>query len=368
MDVSPSAQHELYAQPPVPSASQPGDVPEHPEIAAARRAMEVMGEEPKYTLDELAEKTGLDRDKIEDYWLWLGIPVNIVRGPLFTDPDIKSLKELARFVEDEHLSDRTVASLVRAVGHSADLMASWQFEALVENTVQRLDISDAEARRMVIKHFPQMAVDLDNLAKNAYRIAATRVLQRNAEAEIAQTKSESDANNTSKPMAVGFADIVGFTRRTATMEPAQLKTYIHNYESRARDIVTRSGGRVVKTVGDAVLFLAESLDVGMDIAMKLADSEPNTKNETPMRVGVVWGQVVQRFGDVFGTRVNLAARLAAKAAPNTLLVDRNTAAFLATDNRYELTVMPETQIQGLGEMRPVQVSLRDSELPVPPVP
>jgi len=330
--------------------------PEPPEIAAARRAMIQMGEIPKYTADQLADKVGVSRDKIEDYWLSLGIPINIVRGPLFTDTDVESLKALDRFVHDEQLSSETIASLVRAVGYSADLEATWQYEALVENATIQFNMDPDEARRYVVERFPYIAKDLDLLAKNAYRVALTRVMQRNSEPTPEEVQSDRIAGGLSAPVTVGFADIVGFTRRTTQMEPSQFIRYIHNYEINTRFIVTRNGGRVVKMVGDAVLFLTESVEAGIDIALQLADAEANTKAETPMRVGIVWGRVLQRFGDVFGTRVNLAARLAEIAEPNTVLIDQNTATLLANDAQYALEEMPETRIQGLGDMSPIKVS------------
>ena len=337
---------------------KPRQIPEPPEIAAARRAMEKMGEVPRYTAEQLAEKTGVSREKIEDYWLSLGIPINIVQGPLFTDTDVESLKGIDRFVESEQLTNTTIASLVRAVGYSADLMATWQFEALVENAMIQFSMKEDEARKYVVDRFPHIANDLDMLARNAYRVAATRVMQRNSDAIPDQPNPEQAADGLSAPLTVGFADIVGFTWRTAQMEPSQFIKYIHEYETKTRYIVTRNGGRVVKMVGDAVLFLTESLESGIDIALQLADAEANAKAETPMRVGMAWGRVLQRFGDVFGTRVNLAARLAEIAEPNTVLVDKNTAAFLARNELYQLDVMPETRIQGLGEMEPVKVSRR----------
>lgn len=333
-------------------------MPEPPEIAAARRAMIEMGEIPKYTADQLAKKVGVSRAKIEDYWLSLGIPINIVRGPLFTDTDVESLKALDRFVHSEKLSDETIASLVRAVGYSADLEATWQYEALVENATIEFKMEPDQARRYVVERFPHIAKDLDLLAKNAYRIALTRVMQRNSEALPDEAKPDKVAGALSAPLAIGFADIVGFTRRTTLMEPSQFIRYIHEYETKTRYIVTRGGGRVVKMVGDAVLFITENLESGIDIGLQLADGELNTKADTPMRVGIAWGRVLQRFGDVFGTRVNLAARLAEKSEANTVLVDQNIAKLLEHDKKYHLEVQPETRLQGLGVINPVKVSYR----------
>ena len=62
-----------------------------------------------------------------------------------------------------------------------------------------------------------------------------------------------------------------------------------------------------------------------------------------------------RFGDVFGPSVNLAARLVDIAEPTTVLVDRETAGLLAGDQRFALTAQPETEVQGLGTIEPVRL-------------
>jgi len=74
-----------------------------------------------------------------------------------------------------------------------------------------------------------------------------------------------------------------------------------------------------------------------------------------VRVSLVWGRVLSRFGDVFGPSVNLAARLVDIAEPTTVLVDRETAGLLAGDQRFALTAQPETEVQGLGTIEPVRL-------------
>lgn len=69
---------------------------------------------------------------------------------------------------------------------------------------------------------------------------------------------------------------------------------------------------------------------------------------------MVYGRVLSRFGDAFGTSVNLAARLTALADPGTVLIDSDTANQLA--GYFQLTEMPEAEIKGLGVMRPVRLA------------
>jgi adenylate cyclase len=65
--------------------------------------------------------------------------------------------------------------------------------------------------------------------------------------------------------------------------------------------------------------------------------------------------VLSRFGDVFGPSVNLASRLTEIAEPATVLMDRQTAALLAGDARFALTIQPERKVHGLGVIEPVRL-------------
>src|SRR5690606_38937172 len=77
--------------------------------------------------------------------------------------------------------------------------------------------------------------------------------------------------------------------------------------------------------------------------------------EIPVRVGLVWGRVLSRFGDIFGPTVNLASRLTEQADPSTVLVDTETAAQLAASPRYALTAQPAREVPGIGPLAPVRL-------------
>ena len=108
---------------------------------------------------------------------------------------------------------------------------------------------------------------------------------------------------------------------------------------------------------DAVLYVADDVATGARVALGLAEAGGREEDVDvpPVRVSLVWGRVLSRFGDVFGPSVNLAARLVDIAEPTTVLVDRDTAGLLASDQRFALTAQPETEVQGLGTIEPVRL-------------
>ena len=118
--------------------------------------------------------------------------------------------------------------------------------------------------------------------------------------------------------------------------------------------MTAGGGRVIKTVGDAVLFVAEDARDGARVACALARTF-SEESAAPVRVGLVWGRVLSRFGDVFGPAVSLAARLSDEAAPGTVLLDAATAEVLAPREGVVLEGKGVHDVPGIGAMALVRL-------------
>ncbi len=106
---------------------------------------------------------------------------------------------------------------------------------------------------------------------------------------------------------VGFADLVNFTALVRRVSERQLATLVQRFEQLASDIVTAHGGRVIKTVGDEMLYVSTEPLAAAGIALDLVDAMAEEPMLPQVRVGVSYGPVLSRMGDVFGTTVNRAA-------------------------------------------------------------
>ncbi len=120
-------------------------------------------------------------------------------------------------------------------------------------------------------------------------------------------------------MAVGFVDLVGFTPFSQHLEPHALAGVVERFEDTAYDATTARDGRVVKLIGDEVMFVARDPGAACEIALDLMERLCRDSHATP-RGGLAWGDMLLRGGDYYGPTVNLAARLAEQAVPNELLV------------------------------------------------
>lgn len=121
--------------------------------------------------------------------------------------------------------------------------------------------------------------------------------------------------------AVGFVDLVGFTPISQGMSARELGTFIRDFEGRAHDAVTTAGARLVKLIGDEVMFVAPDANSACRVAQTLMSTfSTEAGGDVLPRGGLAYGEVLVRGGDYYGGVVNLASRLVDEAVPRELLV------------------------------------------------
>ena len=146
-------------------------------------------------------------------------------------------------------------------------------------------------------------------------------------------------------LSVGFVDLVGSTTLANTLEPADLAAALTHFDASSSEIVTQHGGRVIKLIGDEVMFVAADADTAADVAVALVDALDTDDVLPPARASVASGEVVARDGDYSGPIVNLAARAVTVARPSSVLVDRATRDHL-TDTRFATRDAGQHRLKG----------------------
>jgi adenylate cyclase len=155
-------------------------------------------------------------------------------------------------------------------------------------------------------------------------------------------------------LTVGFADIVQFTALSNQLTEGRLGDIVELFEARCADVVAAQRGRVIKSIGDSVLFVHEDPVAAYEIAEGIIAVVGRDLRMPDVRVGLASGLVVQRLGDVFGPPVNMAARLTAVARRNRVIVDAETAELLPTD-QFETRRLAARPVRGFGIVEPVAV-------------
>ena len=143
-----------------------------------------------------------------------------------------------------------------------------------------------------------------------------RHVQAEARARMAREHAEGDPDH----RVVGFADLVGFTALSQQVDAHELAGVVDRFESIAYDTVNLLGGRVVKMIGDEVMFSVPDEASAVEIALSLSETYRDDDELSDVRVGLAAGPVLQREADLYGPVVNRASRIVNIAFPGSVVV------------------------------------------------
>lgn len=148
-----------------------------------------------------------------------------------------------------------------------------------------------------------------------------------------------------------FVDLVAFTALTDVHGDAAGADAASTLVTIARRSLTGES-RLVKSLGDGVLVIAGRPQAGLVCAAAIVEALHDLDDGSDARGGLHHGPVVERGGDVFGSTVNMAARLAAHADPGRLVVTRPVAVAVAD---VELSAAPLGPVALRGFREPVEL-------------
>jgi adenylate cyclase len=329
-------------------------------IAAKALETRLLGGERKLRRREVAAGAGLSLLSARKLWRAFGFPNLGDEDVAFTERDQAALSTVVDLVRTGKLTEEAAISVTRAIGQMTDRMVVWQIEALVEDMVHQQGVPDAVARKRLVGQLPSLVDALEEMLVYSWRRQLNAGVQRlavRAEAGLQASEEgrEGDEDDAPLPLAraVGFADLVSYTSLSRRMNEKTLAQLVQRFENKCAEIISVGGGRLVKTVGDEVLYIAETPAAGAEISLALSQAFTEDEILPEARVAMVWGRILSRLGDIYGPTVNLAARLTALADPGTVLVDSMTAAALEQDERFVLTPQKAEEVRGFGEIHPV---------------
>lgn len=307
---------------------------------------------------EVSAAAGVSLRSARKFWRAMGMAIAAEDEQAFGQDDVDALASIVALVREGSLDESTALSMARAVGRSVDRLATWQVQLLAELVAAQGPAPtddaagpDLRTARATAELFERIADDLEPLVVYAWRRQAASALERIlADAQLDPQAGEEQPQTTVR--AVGFADLVSFTRLVRRLTERELAAMVQRFEALASDVITAHGGRVVKTVGDEVLFVVRPGAAAARIALEIAEVLGADEVVPEVRVGMATGPVVGRLGDVFGITVNRASRLTALARPGTVLVDVATVSSLAQVSNVDVVQLRGRTLRGIGHVVP----------------
>ncbi|WP_430334476.1 adenylate/guanylate cyclase domain-containing protein [Rhodococcus sp. ACT016] len=321
----------------------------------------LLGGPRRYTREQVADLAGVPLERAQRLWVSMGFAIDAdPDAVMFTDGDAAALRALVSFVDGGALAADAAVAATRALGQSMSRLAEWQVAVLNAHLADELAAahsgSDAMDRDAMDEESLRAAVGtLTSQLLPTVEALQSYVWRRHLAAATARRAGSVGEDTAHRTLAVGFADMVGYTSLTRRIRVDELSSLLEEFESRTTAVIAQGGGWVIKNVGDEVMFAAEHAADAARIALALQDTTRTDPGLPDLRVGLALGPVLVRFGDLFGAVVNIAARLTTAARPGTVLVDADLAAALrketARDGGMELRSLRPLRVRGYNRLR-----------------
>lgn len=311
---------------------------------------EILGESPSLTSADLVGSGDASGADVGRLWRALGF-ADAGEAVAFTQADVEAVAMLQALVASGTVDFETAVRLTRAVGHTMARLADWQVSTLTQRVedMERSGRGTGSRLNTGLEFVRAIEPSFEHLMAYAWR--------RHLAAAVARVEAlgAEDADLHTITATVGFADLVSFTRLSTGIDQDELADVVEGFESMCLDLVAGRGGRVIKTLGDSVLFVAAAPRLGVDIAADIVERIGADPALPDVHVGLATGPVVLRLGDVFGSPVNMASRLTGVARRNRVICDPTTAAVMRDVEGYSQRPLTERGLRGFGLISPVAI-------------
>ncbi len=263
---------------------------------------------PVYSLRSAADALGQPLDDVAQYWSALGLTVPGPDDVTLSQADVDALATCAtmktRMGDDGGLLRLIGGALARLAEAETTLLRTTRPDFWI--TRSQDELTTARAWREVAELLPGIGAMLDVVHR--HHTTRPRLFE-----SVTANPSESVT------CGVGFADLSGFTALTHVLSAAELSTLLSAFGAAVSDVVQVDDSRLVKFIGDAVMWVSATPECLVRTATDLVEDPRTNESGLRIRAGLSYGPVVAISGDYFGDAVNLAARLVTAASPGQIL-------------------------------------------------
>jgi adenylate cyclase len=273
---------------------------------------------PGVTLSEVAARIGLTPERVQKIRSAAGLPPIAPDEPVLSEEDARTYAAAA--MAATQFSEAATRRFTRVLGSSLARVAEAAvslFLVNVEGPIHEADAGElalAQANLRAVESLHIVPTVLGGLFRAHLETAIRRFRQARRWPSVDTAR-----------LTVGFVDLVGYTTLSRRLTARELATVVDRFEETAHEVATARDGRVVKLIGDEVMFVTLHARAACDIALTLVEHFCCDQSITP-RGGLATGNILVHGGDYYGPIVNLAARLAELAVPKEVLVTAEVAA------------------------------------------
>jgi adenylate cyclase len=286
---------------------------------------------PRYTLHQAAARVSLETETVVRLWMAFGFARPVGGDVVFTDGDLEALAEVGAALEEADLAAADVLQLARLVGRSFARVSDAAVGILASSSAAADDLPNddtATALRLAAAAGTGSMATMDRLLVYAWKRHLGAAIRRAA---------ARDGGTSDVELSVGFADISGFSVMSNQLDHRALGRLLDAFHAAADTAVVGHGGRIVKTIGDEIMFVVSSPDAAVDIGLDLAKGFRDEERQVSLHVGIAHGAALRRDGDFYGSTVNRAKRLTEAAGAGQVCADEYVRAAVDGLRREALT-------------------------------
>jgi adenylate cyclase len=261
---------------------------------------------------DVESRTGLEVNRILALRRALGLPEAGAEDHVFSDTDVEAAQSIKTFME-AGFSEQAVTEITRVLGEG---MA--RLSAAIGPTFAQTFLKPGQGEDEVAAQFAAVAENMTPAFEPVLAAAfRAHVLDSVRRAMLSHDELAAGQVADEWHVAVGFADLVGFTRLGAELETHTLGDVVGTFSQLAGQ-VAGPAVRLVKTIGDAAMLVAREPGPMVEAALTLVEAVEEA-DLPAVRAGIAWGTAIPRSGDFFGHAVNLASRVTGIARPGSVL-------------------------------------------------
>jgi adenylate cyclase len=266
----------------------------------------------RHSAAEIERDEGIPVELLIRFRRLLGLPAPDRDDRVFSDEDIAAARSTQLFI-DSGLQMEAIVEITRVLGEGMARLAATTTAGFVEAFLQPGDSEQEVAVRFSLLA-EQLTPALSPVLVAAYGQHLRESVGRGM---IGREELATGHLDGAQEVTVCFADLVGFTRLGGEVEVQELGSVAGALARLAAD-AAQPPVRLVKTIGDAAMFVSPEPGPLVEIALGLIDDAEQAELPS-LRAGIASGPALFRAGDYYGHSVNLASRVTGIARPGSVL-------------------------------------------------
>jgi adenylate cyclase len=283
----------------------------------------LLSSEARYSARDLAERSGLDLDFFQAQRRALGLAVPDPDERIYGETDLE-LAHMGNQYRGAGLPDDEAMEVQRVLGRGMARYAE-AIRTLVGQTFLEAGTDENE----LAQRLEAVGQNLMPLAGPWLEYVFSLHMREALRQEVVTAEQLATGQIAAgRECAVAFADLVGFTELGETIPSEELGS-VAGRLSRLAEEVVEPPAKIVKEIGDAVMLVAPEPALLVETTLRLVEGSDGVEGFPAIRAGVAFGPAVNRWGDWYGSTVNVASRLTERARPASVLATesvRNAAA------------------------------------------